>query len=178
MIGDKPTRASYWLSPRRLALLSVFLACGLFSLGYTLQGYWYISVIFISLAAVWIIAAARTWDWVPSGLFALFTISAGAGFYFSVEFHWLILGLLFALFAWDLQALSRRYDRAGLIIDESKSTFRHIRRLIIFEVLGLVLAIIAISSRIRMGFGWLVLLALIAVLGLSYGISYMMRKSH
>jgi len=178
MTVDKPSPSSYQLSPRRLAFLNIVLAYGVFSLGYTLQGYWYISVIFASLVAAWIIAAGRNWDWVPSGLFVLSTLAVGAGIYISVDIPWLIFGLLFTIFAWDLHALAHRYDRAGMIIDESSLTFRHIRRLIIFEGLGLVLAFIALSSRIQVSFGWLVLLALVTFLGLSYGISYMIRKSH
>jgi hypothetical protein len=115
--------------------MNLILASAAFGIGYTLQELWYVIPVVLLLAIIWIWGDLRCVGWTASTIFVLHTIIAAAGFYYSVGSFPLIIGMLFALSAWDLSSLSRRID-----------------------------------------FNWLFLFGLIAVVGLSYGISYLLRR--
>ena len=165
-----------WPAPRILALFCLLLTSVIFSGGYALHGIWYISLVVILLGILWIIGNWRSWAWLTGIVFTLHTLVAAAGFLFTIESISLLSGMLFALFAWDLDALTHRYRHADLVKNQTAFIIRHLLRLLLVGSIGLVLATVALTAQIELGFGWLVLLAAIAVIGLSYGIGYLLRE--
>ena len=176
MLIDLSISSSSWSSPRKLAWMNLILASAAFGIGYTLQELWYVIPVVLLLAIIWIWGDLRCVGWTASTIFVLHTIIAAAGFYYSVGSFPLIIGMLFALSAWDLSSLSRRFLIAGNIEHKLTQSYRHIRRLILVEALGIILVGITLFFHIDIDFNWLFLFGLIAVVGLSYGISYLLRR--
>ena len=163
--------------PWLLSWLNLILATIFFGIGYGRQEIWYMLAIVCAIILLWIVAGVRNWFWVTTVAFILHTIVAAAGFFLSVESFWLILGLMFALFAWDLASLTQRLSCAGHIESHNKFFALHFRRLVVTGGLGVILAVLALNFNLQFSFGWLVLLGLLSVLGISYAIRYILRTS-
>jgi len=161
-----------WLAITCLALAGISLA-----IGYTTNNFLYLGLVALLVSGLGIIANARTLPWMTNLAFIFQTIQSGAGFILEIEPYWLITGIVLALFAWDLQALSFRIMNTARIDNPVSLVLRHISRLLVSAALSLILMMIALSYRIELGFGWLVLLSLVAILALSYAIGYLIRKA-
>ncbi|MEA3441339.1 MAG: hypothetical protein U9R58_13765 [Chloroflexota bacterium] len=170
--GSKTIYDTWFLSWLNLIVATVF-----FGIGYGCQEIWYMLTIVCAIILLWIVAGVRNWFWVTTIAFILHTIIAAAGFFLSVESFWLILGLMFALFAWDLTSLTQRLSCARRVESQNKFFALHIRRLVVTGGLGVILAVLALNFNLQFSFGWLVLLGLLSVLGISYTIRYILRTS-
>jgi hypothetical protein len=166
-----------WSTARILSVVSLIIASAALAYGYFSVNRWMIASGILLIALIWYAAVQLNWSWVPSAIFLLFFLAAGTGFLFGIDAVWLVSSALFALCAWDLEALATRFDKAGKIITETSLTSRHLLRLILTEGSGLVLVFIALSAHIKFGFGMQVVLAIIAVLGFSYAIKYLIRAT-
>jgi len=163
------------IKPQFLAIVNLCIATIAFSIGFLLKDFWYISIITFLLAALWIVAAIRSWLWVPTVIFLSHVLMAGAGFFWSIDAPWLIIGVLCALFSWDLYSLDIRFKTAGEVAPESKITVKHIRRLALTGGLGILLVIVTFAIKLEIKFGWLIGLGLIVAIGLSYVINHLLR---
>jgi len=165
----------YAIKPQYLAIVSLCVATVAFSIGFLLKDLWYISILTILLAGLWMLAVIRSWSWVPTVIFICHTLIATAGFFWLLDAAWLIIGFLCALFSWDLYSLEVRYKAAGEISPKSKITIQHFRRLTLAGGLGILLVIITYVIQLEIKFGWLIGLGLVVAIGLSFVINYLMR---
>jgi hypothetical protein len=78
----------------------------------------------------------------------------------------LAISVLGSLLAWDLADFSRRLRRAAPEDDLRLLEKQHLMRLAGLGGLSLVLTLAALIVRLQVSFGWLFLLAIVAVLGL------------
>ena len=174
---DPSTGSKTIYDPWLLSWLNLILATFFFGIGYGRQEIWYMLAIVCAIILLWIVSGIRNWFWVTTIAFILHTIVAAAGFFLSVESFWLILGLMFALFAWDLASLTQRLTYAGSVQNQKTFLVLHFRRLVVTGGLGVILAVLALNFNLQFSFGWLVLLGLLVVLGMSYAIRYILRTS-
>ena len=86
-----------------------------------------------------------------------------------------MLGLVAALVAWDLDQFAQRMRVAGRVDGAPELERRHIRRLLIVAAIGGVLGAIGLGLRVRLSFGLALLLAALAMLGLSITVGFLRR---
>ena len=172
---DQPAHNPVGLNPRILAMANLIIATGSLILGYLFTNLWFVSLAILILAGLWLLAAFRSWTWVPTLIFVFHVLIAGLGFYLSVGAPWLLLGMLSALFTWDIHNLDVRYNKAGVVINQSRITLHHLRRLLLIEGIGMLLVLITFSFQLELEFGWLIGLGLIVAIGLSYVINYLLK---
>jgi hypothetical protein len=80
-----------------------------------------------------------------------------------------------ALVAWDLERFAQRTRAADRIVALEALTRSHLRRLLVVSVLGLGLGAIALGAELPIGFGPVLLLGALAILGLSRAIRWLQR---
>ena len=175
--GGQTQPAASFYNPQYLSWICLFLAGASLAIGYTVGDIWYVNPVIFLLIFAQIFSDMRHWYWVASLVFLIFTIIAAGGFFLEINFPWLLVGLILALFAWDLSSFESRLNKAGRIVSWNTQIIKHLTRLLIVGGAGLLLALAAQSFEIQLEFGWLVLLGLISFLGLSYIITKILRTS-
>jgi hypothetical protein len=164
-------RIPFWTSRLFLICASILLAAG-----YWLGGYVQISLALAILPIIGLITLWRGWGWVLSILLAIFSGLAAAGFYLDVEPAWLVLGIVAALVAWDQEHLSSRIKSAGRIDSQAMLIRKHWVRLVWVCLAGLLLVGLTYLIQVEFTFGLAVVLAILAVIGLSQGIAFLRRS--
>jgi hypothetical protein len=161
----------FWTSRLFLISASILLAAG-----YWLGGYVQIALALAILPIIGLIFLWKGWGWVLSILLAIFSGLAAAGFYLDLEPAWLISGILAALVAWDQEHLSRRIKSAGRIDAQPMLIKKHWIRLGWVCLAGLLLVGLTYLIQVEFTFGLAVVLAILAVIGLSQGIAFLRRS--
>ena len=164
--------------PALLARLFFVASGALLASAYWLAGYQPISLVTLGLSLMGLLFLQRRWSWIASLLLALYTGIAATGFYLELQPAWLLSGALFSLAAWDLEYFARRLKNAGQVIAQPMLVRAHLLRLSWVSLLGLVLFVITYLIRFQFTFGLAILLALLAVYGLSLGIAYLVRTGN
>jgi hypothetical protein len=159
---------------------SIGLATSALALGYAVDGFWAPAVLVVGVGLLWWLGQARNWDWIaPIGL-TLFVVMAAGGLWRGLAASWMLLGTVAALAAWDLNHFAMRLRSVEwnetLAKRRRELERRHLRRLLIVNGLGLLLAAVALGVKVRFSFGVAIVLGLVAVLGLSRAIGFMARE--
>jgi hypothetical protein len=164
--------------PSLMARLFIAISAGMLASAYWLGGYLPVSLIALGLAISGLLFLQRGWSWVVSLLLALNIGVAATGFYLELSPALLVSGALSALAGWDLEYFARRLKNAGRVIAQPSLVWAHLLRLLWVSLLGLVLFGISYLIHLHFTFGLAVLLALLAVLGLSQGIGFLRRAGN
>jgi hypothetical protein len=159
--------------PALLARFFIILAALFLAGAYWLADYQSVSLITLGLVFLSLLFLQKGWVWHVSPLLSLYLAGAAAGFYLELQPAWLVGAALSALAAWDLEYFSRRLHKAGLVIDQAGLIKAHLLRLVWVGLLGLTLFGISNIIQFQFSFGLAVVLALLAVFGLSQGIAYL-----
>jgi hypothetical protein len=162
---------SAWLLPA-----GTVLAAAVFAVGYGLNELWGGAVTVGVVGAFWMVGQWRRWRWVTSVALVLLMGAAVMGLWLGVGGGWMLVGVVTALVAWDLDRFVWRMRAAGRVESADTLERRHLQRLLIVGGAGLLLGAVALSFRIRLGFAVAFLLALLAVLGLSQAVSFLRRE--
>jgi hypothetical protein len=151
-----------------VALIScIVLSTASLAWGFSQAGWVVFSRWLLAIGLGWLLAAWRRWNWFPSvGLFAA-VIAASIGFWFELHEGWMIAGAMLALFAWDLSEFRQRLRFAARDDDLPGLERRHIARLSLVVMTGMILTSISLAVRVKFTFEWTVFLVLLALLGLS-----------
>lgn len=162
----------------KLRTFSILLAAGSLGLGYALAGLWLGIVLIIILGILWLLETKQQKrDWPASGFLVCFIGVAIAGIHLNAGADWMLLGVIASLSAWDLHHFVLRLTLVQKSEITEKLEYAHLRRLLIVDCLGLVLAGVALMIKIEIGFGIALLLTAIAIVCLSYFISSLRRES-
>jgi hypothetical protein len=161
---------------RSVLWASIAVAAGALALGYGLGGYGLPALLVAVLGGLWLLGRWRAWPWVAPAGFLCFTLAAAIGMLLGLGAGWMLLGAAAALVAWDLDDLVRRLERAGRVEAQAAIESRHLARLAAVAGLGLALAAIPLGLRLDLGFGLVLLLGLLAVLGLGRVVAYLRRE--
>jgi hypothetical protein len=153
---------------RRIIVRLVFPLAGTACLaaGYATAGRWTALPLVLLALLAWLL----TFKW-RSGFFPLagLVLSVGlaaAGLFVSAPFLLMILGAVFALAGWDLVLFNRTLDANPPAGSISLLEQRHYRSLALALGFGLLVAVAGPAIRVRIPFGWMILLAIIALLSL------------
>ena len=119
----------------------------------------------IFFGIVWLYSLRRHWDWFSSlGLFVAIVIAA-IGIWLEIPLSWMIAGVIFALFAWEMAEYRRQ--RRFMVIDDNLRGMerRHIARISLAVFAGLILISLDLLHRGQFTLEWGVMLAVVTSLG-------------
>lgn len=155
-------------------LVAVALAAGVPGLGGALQGMWPVTLLLLVAGALWLGAQRRRslagWSWAlcVAGLVIAAWLDVGMG--------WLLLGMVAALAAWDLDAFRGRMAGFSHIENERRLIRAHLRRLGAVSGIGLLLGAAALFMRVQLSFGLALIIAFLAVLGAAFVLHQLGRQ--
>jgi hypothetical protein len=157
--------------------LNIGLAAGALALGYGLDGRLLEAGLCLALGSAWLLGWWRHWVWVATPGLVLCSAAATVGLLLDLAAAWPLLGLVAALVAWDLDAFLQRLAGAARVAGQGDLERHHLVRLLIVSGLGLGLGGLALELRIDLGFGLLLLLGLLVVIGFSQVVGFLRRES-
>ena len=160
-----------------LSFGSIVLAASALALGYGLSGLWVGALPVAAVGLLWLLGQRRGWGWVASVALALLVGAAAAGLWLGLGVGWMLVGVVAALSAWDLGHFARRMAAVKRVAGARDLERRHLRRLLIVDGLGLLLAVVAHEIEVGFGFGVAFLLGLLAVVGLGRAIRFLRHES-
>lgn len=160
----------------RATLTAIALGSGALAAGYALIGMWPIAGLAFTLAAFWYAGLYYEWAWVSGTALVAHWGLAVAGAIYAVGVIWLVVGLVSALAAWELAHFANRMQPylRNKTLDLIAS--RHLLRLLAVSVASIVLVTISLGFQLSLPFGWAVVLAILALLGLSQMVSFLRRQ--
>ena len=152
---------------RSLTLLCAGLATLTLALGSASQSFWAGVGAAGAIGLLWLAGDWRDWDWVAEACLVGWVSLAAFGAWLGLTGGWMLLGVVAAMAAWDLRHFAARLRAAGAIPSPAELTRDHLRRLAIVAATGLLLGGLAIGIRVELTFGWAILAAALAIIGLS-----------
>jgi hypothetical protein len=160
-----------------LLLTSLVVAAAALGLGHWLVRAWLGTVVAVGVGIFQLVGKWRGWRWAGSAALILFAGAAAMGVRLGADASWMLLGVVAALAAWDLDHFAFRLEFAPSDEVARSLERHHLLRLLIVVVLGLALGVAALNIRAAFGFGTAVVLGLLAILGLSRAIGFLRRES-
>jgi hypothetical protein len=157
-----------WILPAGTVLAAAVLA-----VGYGLHGMWQGAAVALATGVLWLVGQRRRWKRVAAVALVIWVGAAAIGLEMGVGGGWMLVGVVAALVAWDLDHFAWRMRVVGRVQDADVLARRHLRRSLAVAALGLFLGAAALSLRIRLGFAVAFLLALLALVGLSRVVGFL-----
>jgi len=93
-------------------------------------------------------------------------LAAMIGLWFDFIVGWMLSSAIFALFAWDMTDFRQKLKSMTSREDIKGMERRHIARLYLLALAGLILTSIMMSMRAQFSYAWNVLLGFVILLGL------------
>jgi hypothetical protein len=157
--------------------ISTVLTVGLLTWGYAMGEAWSWVPLIIAVGALWLAGQRYRWHWMTSWALVFCVSFAAAGMWAALNEGLMLGGVLAALSAWDLdhfaqQLRSVEQDERTPLLER-----RHIVRLLLVDVVGLLVTGAAFRIDLEFGLGIAFLLGLLAIVGLSRTISFLRRES-
>jgi hypothetical protein len=148
-------------------VFSIVISTGSFVWAFAGVGFFVFARSILIFGAVWLFTQWRGWKWFSSLalFFAIFISVIGLWFGFSME--WFYSGVIFALFAWDMSDFRNRIRTIFVDDNLRRMERRHLARISLLSLTGLSLVSIVMLVSRQFTFEWGVLLAVVALLGLS-----------
>jgi hypothetical protein len=156
--------------------VGILTTAGALAAAYGLSGFWVPAIAILLMGVLWIGSQRTRWTWLGWLMMALFSAAAAAGALLGLRPTLLVVGLVGALSAWDLDGLASQLERVDAVERECVLKRRHLRRLLVVDGVGVVCAILALTIRVTVSFGVALMLGLIAILGLSRAIGFLQRE--
>lgn len=157
-------------------VISVLIGMGSLAYAYAGAGFDQLVRGLLILGAIWLYAGWKRWTWFSIIAILLSVALAGFGLWIELSPGWMIAGALGALLAWDLSEFMRRLDVALDVDDLRGMQRRHLARLTIVAIAGLLLASISMLVRLEFTLEWMMLLALVGVLGITQLVAWLRRS--
>ena len=162
---------------RKLQPICIGLSTFLMVLSYAINQFWIASLLITILGIVWMVGYLKGWKWQASVMFTLFIGASAIGLWLNLSQWLILLSMVGAISAWDLDHFTQRMRYAGLVVERTNLEKYHIKRLFFVNFFGLFLSVIALNVEVKLGFGTILLLGMIAVLGLNQVIIFLKGKS-
>ena len=128
------------------------------------------------LGAFWLFAGWKRWIWFSIIAILVTVALAGFGLWIELSPGWMIAGALGGLLAWDLSDFMRRLHFAHITDDKRALERRHLTRVTIVALVGMLLATISILVRLEFTLEWMMLLALVGALGVTQLVAWLRRR--
>lgn len=156
-------------------VISVLMGVGSLAYAYAGVNLDLVGRVLLALGALWLFAGWKRWTWFSPVAFVLLVVLAGFGLWIELSPGWMIAGAIGGLLAWDLTEFIRRMDGAFATDDLRGMQRRHLARLTIVALIGLLLASISMLVRLEFTLEWMMLLALVGVLGVTQLVAWLRR---
>lgn len=157
--------------------LSIGVAAGLPALAFAQGDLWAGSLGAGLLGCLWLALDGLSWRGLSSTGLVLCTGLAGAGVALGLPAAGMLISLLAALTAWDLDDLRQALESDASVQREAILKRQHLQRLLLVDLLGLVLGLVALQVSIELTLGLALLLGLATILGLNRAIAFLRRES-
>ncbi len=162
---------------RTLALLSIGLAALSLFIAYVLGASLIWALVVAAVGILWLMGAWRDWNGAASVGLIAFVSAAGFGIWQGLPAGWMLVSMILALVAWDLDGSASRLREAGHVQGELALKRAHLERLLIVAGLGLLLGGVALGVRVHLGFWWDLVLGVLAIVCLSQVFRLMRRET-
>lgn len=169
-------RSPYTLTTGVLTISTV-LSAGLLTWGYAGGSAWSWVPLIIAVGALWLAGQRYQWRWMASWALVFCVGFSAAGMWAALNEGLMLGGLIAALSAWDLDHFSQRLRQVAQDERTRSLERRHLVRLLVVDVVGLLVASLAFRIDLEFGLGIAFLLGLLAIVGLSRTISFLRRES-
>ena len=151
---------------RLVILVSIGIGATALSWGFAEIDYLFATILILLLGAGWIYAQWSGVQWssmtglVGAGIFG------GGGILLGANSAWMLAGVLFSLFAWDLIAFQTHLSFASSTEDAKRMERKHLLFLGMLAVFTLTLYLATVFIHLQLGLWWLILLAFVMTFGL------------
>lgn len=164
---QRPRDARFLSWSERLSLVSIGAATLALALGYGASALWVAALLVVALGILWGIQQFRGQTGSSTAGLSVAVLAAAAGSWLGVGAGWLLVAVVAALSAWDLDQFEQHLRQAGQVQGRAEMERRHLLRLALVDALGILLGIVALHVPVRISF--LAALLLAAVLSLGAG---------
>jgi len=158
---------------RRILIISIIFAAFSVAIGYGMGSLWLVAPVFLIAGGGWVFFEWRGWDW-PASIFLLgFVAACVLGMLLLLSPLIMLLGVLAALLAWDLDHMSRRLKGIHEKCMAECQARQHLLRLMLVNGCGLVLATAALLIRTPTSFIGAIILSVMVILGVGFTVGYL-----
>ena len=137
-------------------LSSIVISAGSFAWGYFKAGFENTAVIILACGAFWLVSLWRRWRWVSPAALVSAVLLGMIGLWFGFDIGWMFSGAIFALLAWDLTEFRRKLKLMPAREDIKGRTHRHLARISLLAVAGLLTVSLFLSIRRQLALEWTV----------------------
>lgn len=162
-----------WIDRARLG--AIMLSTVLLALSYGAWGSWITAVGIAVVGLLWLLRLPLGRAGLASVGLLIFAVFAGYEVWVGLPAIGMLLALVLALAAWDLDRFARRLRSADFVEHEPELVRAHLMRLGGVCGLGLLFGGAATAIRLDLGFWWTLFLALLAVIGLQQALRSLRR---
>jgi hypothetical protein len=160
---------------RRILIICIVFAAFSVAIGYGMGSLWLVAPVFLIAGGGWVYFERRGWDW-PATIFLIgFVAACVFGVLLLLSPLVMLLGVLAALLAWDLDHMSRRLKGVHEKYMAECLAKQHLLRLLLVNGCGLVLASASLLMRTRISFMGAIFLAVLVILGVGFTVGYLRR---
>ena len=156
-------------------VIAVLMGIGSLAYAYAGIGFDGLVRVLLILGVLWLFAGWKRWTWFSTVAILLSVALAGFGLWIALSPGWMIAGALGGLLAWDLTDFMRRLRFAPATDDIRGLERRHLTRVTIVAIIGALLASTAMLVRLEFTLEWMMLLALVVVLGVTQLVAWLRR---
>ncbi len=157
-------------------ILSIILSTGSLFYGFHEQSLDAVSRWVLILGIAWLVSQWFKWNWFSSLALFASIVFAAIGLWTGVFFGWMAAGAVFALFAWDMSDFRQRLRFIPHDDDARGMERRHIARLSLLTLLGLVLLSAASLLQFKFTFEWGVFLVIVTLIGLTQLVDWFKKQ--
>lgn len=160
---------------KSMTIIFIILGAGLVSLAYVLADYfWLGGLILFAFVGISLINPKHVWI---SSL-GLFLITCCLVIGILEEMHPILMysSWFLSLAGWDLANFTSRIQAAGMKNDLQELKKRHLTRLGFVLAVGIVILLISINIKLKIGFTWAVVLIIISTLGLGQLVNQLLKQ--
>ncbi len=158
-------------------LLSIVIGIGSLAWGYLQVGLPQFARWILLFGAVWMIAVWQRWRWFGTiGLIFNFLVAALGLWFLDFPPGWMFAGAIGGLLAWDLTYF--RYRQRYVSSEEERRAIegRHLVRVAVLALLGFLFASLAMAVKLEFNFEWALLLAVVAILGITQLVRWFRKR--
>jgi hypothetical protein len=148
----------------------------LLTAGYFINNLFWPAMGILIVGILWGVGLVFRWEWVSLlGLFGSFGV-ATLGLVLGFSTLFLISGSIFASLTWDLDGFYYHLLKSSPEDDTATLEKRHLVRLILTVMVGVILIVFALIVRLKTSFEWLVILMLFIFWGIGRVVNRLLMK--
>jgi hypothetical protein len=157
--------------------LSIVLAASSLGLAYGLGGLWIPTAGMAAVGLLGILGQRANKSGMTEVAVALFVVAATAGAVLNLSMLVLVVGVIAALSAWNLDGLARELASVDAVKHQRVLQESYLKRLLLVDGLSFLLAAAAATVRLRLSFSIALLVALVGLVGLSRVLRFIRGRS-